>query len=195
MLFMPEFKDQDFSSNRMDTKTIALHPFIDNSLCSSLSVNVELSRTADFLYLKYRVHGCRERIVWPPEVLVPQRLDNLWESTCFELFIKPEGSVGYFEFNLSPNGCWNMYRFEEYRKGMAVESILKQMSSELHMEDGETVLRSSFALAGLVKPDDCLLMGISCVFQHTDGTKSYWAAVHPSSEPDFHHPDSFCVNV
>jgi hypothetical protein len=38
-------------------------------------------------------------------------------------------------------------------------------------------------------------MALSAVIEATDGTLSYWALAHPSDKPDFHHPDSFVLEL
>lgn len=179
----------------MVTKEFTLHPFTDIGVSSQLRVTGEISRTTDFLYLRYCVSGNRKLIVWPSREPEQHRCDKLWETTCFECFIQPEGSDRYLEVNLSPNGCWNMYRFYGYRMGMKAEPALQAMSTELYQEDGAIVLRASFPLDGLVVVEESLRTGISCVLEHPDGTKSYWALQHPAGEPDFHHHDSFLLTL
>ncbi len=38
-------------------------------------------------------------------------------------------------------------------------------------------------------------VGLSAVIEAIDGTFSYWALAHPSDKPDFHHPDSFVLEL
>ncbi|QLQ12045.1 MAG: hypothetical protein HZY74_00360 [Brevundimonas sp.] len=38
-------------------------------------------------------------------------------------------------------------------------------------------------------------IGLTAVIEDTDGTISYWALAHPSDKPDFHHPDSFVLEL
>lgn len=44
------------------------------------------------------------------------RKDELWHRNCFEFFIRSAQSNEYLEFNLSPEGNWNVFHFESYRK-------------------------------------------------------------------------------
>ena len=55
-----------------------------------------------------------QRFSLKPFPVFPRRRDRLWEETCLELFLGEEGSERYWEFNLSPAGHWNVYRFEFY---------------------------------------------------------------------------------
>jgi len=52
-----------------------------------------------------------------------QREDRLWEKTCFEFFIKmgTGRSAAYWEFNLSPNGGWNVFSLPGYRQKLKEE--------------------------------------------------------------------------
>jgi hypothetical protein len=38
-------------------------------------------------------------------------------------------------------------------------------------------------------------LGLSAVIEAADGSRSYWALRHPSSAPDFHHPDCFALTL
>jgi hypothetical protein len=38
-------------------------------------------------------------------------------------------------------------------------------------------------------------LGLSAVIETVDGFFSYWALAHPSDKPDFHHPDSFILEL
>lgn len=39
------------------------------------------------------------------------------------------------------------------------------------------------------------LAGLSAVIEEAHGQKSYWALAHGSDKPDFHHPDSFVLEL
>ena len=38
-------------------------------------------------------------------------------------------------------------------------------------------------------------MGVSTVIETVDGAISYWALAHPPDKPDFHHPESFVLEL
>jgi len=38
-------------------------------------------------------------------------------------------------------------------------------------------------------------IGISTIIEESDGRKSYWALAHPQGKADFHHPDSFVLEL
>jgi hypothetical protein len=54
---------------------------------------------------------------------------------------------------------------------------------------------SAALAARLTLPSGARRLGLSAVIEATDGTISYWALAHPSDKPDFHHPDSFVLEL
>lgn len=118
----------------------------------------------------------------------PARTDGLWKTTCFELFVKPEESDGYYEFNFSPSGAWAAYAFEGYRAGMRDLDIDPPEIRRLDCRIVVTVDLSPI-------PAGRWRVGLSAVIEERDGLKSYWALVHPSGKPDFHHDDCFALEL
>jgi hypothetical protein len=144
------------------------------------------------LFMRYTVE-CDTALLMLPEPDSPVRSDNLWQTTCFELFVKPPDSERYFEYNFSPSTEWALYRFSDYRKGMAEEMIARpRITCDYSLS--HFALNAEFNLPdGLhTKP---LLVGISAVIEETGGTKSYWALAHPPGKPDFHHKDCFALQL
>ncbi|MGK6319662.1 DOMON-like domain-containing protein [Sphingomonas sp. DT-204] len=135
--------------------------------------------------LAYRVAGGVVRI---PPAAEPVRVDGLWRSTCFELFVKPEGGEGYFEFNFSPSSQWAAYRFDGNRKGMRDQPLAAPTVEPI--EDG---IRVTVDLGGLPAGD--WRIGLSAVIEEQDGTKSYWALAHPAGKPDFHDDACFALEL
>lgn len=127
-----------------------------------------------------------------PAVTAPARRDNLWQATCFELFVAlDDGS--YAEFNFSSSTCWAAYRFDDYRIGMRaaerVEPLISVTGTDHRLE-----VTVQLDLAVLV-PDLDRSVGLSAVIEQADGTKSWWALAHPLDKPDFHHRDCFALQL
>ena len=60
------------------------------------------------------------------------------------------------------------------------------------MDGGEAL----WALEGLIElPPGAEALALSAVIERVDGSISYWALRHPSDKPDFHHPDSFVLDL
>lgn len=137
--------------------------------------------------LRFRVDDASGLIL--PEFKGRGRADELWQATCFELFLRGEGT-GYREFNFSPSGQWAAYDFAGEREGMTeYEPII---TPEITVEQGPSILVGSATfdakeLAGFTHA------GISAVIEEEGSIKSYWALAHPSEKPDFHHPACFAA--
>ncbi|MBX9615505.1 MAG: DOMON-like domain-containing protein [Caulobacteraceae bacterium] len=160
------------------------HPTLSHG---GLTLDVEVRRKGHALSLEYGLAGPVEAVRWP----VPasrQRTDGLWRTTCLEAFVQT--SWGYVEYNLSPSGAWAAYGFDEYRKGMRGHD----MSAPLIMTSaapGHFTMTVDLALPAEVTG----AVSLAAVIEGLDGAISYWALVHPSDKPDFHHPDSFVLDL
>ena len=118
------------------------------------------------------------------------RTDGLWRSTCFEVLARLRDGR-YAEFNISPSGEWAAYGFNGYREG---RSDLKGPIQVVRAEWTGDV----FELDAFVDWGDWPFIeriGFSAVIEDVDGGLSYWALAHPSDKPDFHHPDSFILDL
>jgi hypothetical protein len=78
---------------------------------------------------------------------------------------------------------------------MVEEQGITDLKVEASKESRFFTLRCSFSLAGFIPADQSISSGLSCVLDHLDGQKSYWALVHPGPQPDFHHSDSFLLKL
>lgn len=108
--------------------------------------------------------------------------------------MRPANSEQYYEFNFAPNGNWAAYQFETYREGGAdLEDV--SVKIDLDRRDGHLTLVAS--LTGLSSDllDAPVLIGLSAVIEDDYEARSYWALHHPLSKPDFHHSDSFKLNL
>ncbi len=179
-----------------------------NGLTTSLHVfateqkNVETihSRIAyiepNLLRINYATRGEIVKLQIPAPSL-PHRADRLWEHTCFEAFICADGDSSYYEFNFSPSGEWAAYSFRGYRDGAPTDDealvpgiIVRRTPDRLELD---AVVRMD-RLPG-IRTGSTLRIGLSAVIEATDGTLSYWALKHPAAKPDFHHPDSFALEL
>jgi hypothetical protein len=139
--------------------------------------------------LEFEVHDPARALVLP-EARQPARTDELWRTTCFELFLRGPEEEAYLEFNLSPSGEWAAYAFDGYRQGMTDLDITPP-SVELATADGVSRL-TVFVTTPRPGP---WLASLTAVIEEAGGTKSYWALAHASDKPDFHHPDSFVLEL
>jgi hypothetical protein len=142
---------------------------------------------ARLLAIGFTLQGDLEGLLLPAPAS-PERVDGLWQHTCFEAFLAWEGEEAYRELNLSPSSAWAAYAFARYREGgAAAEDMDPRIVA--HARPGRLELH---ALARLDPPREGarLLLGLSAVVQRSDGGLSYWAIHHPPGPPDFHQAAS-----
>jgi hypothetical protein len=148
------------------------------------------------LTLHYIVTGDIAALRLPP-VSAPLRTDGLWQSTCFEAFVRASPESTYYEFNFAPSTQWAAYRFDGYRSGMTPVNEIDAQHIDVQSNDAGFELRVALDLARL--PDLPFNapwhLGLSAVIEETNGRKSYWALAHPPGKPDFHHSDCFALEV
>jgi hypothetical protein len=142
------------------------------------SVEAELRRTPAGALASFWLQGDISRLVIPPPA-PPRRTDDLWRTTCFELFVTDEGSR-YREFNLSPSGGWAAYDFDDHRSGM------KPASASVEIES--YIINNGLRLVAKIKSEfrNPAHIGLTAVIEETDGLLRYWATAFGAGEPDFH---------
>jgi len=179
------------------SKPIRLQPHPD-SLIRMPTPLVWVGRTGEVLRITFRIPGDTSTVELPAPIdpytkqSMARRADRLWENTCFECFVRPDGETGYLEFNFSPSMEWAAYSFEGYRDGMKdadlpVPAVIA------------TPRPSRFELSARVElpgwGERSWLLNIAAIIREKDSNKSYWALAHPPGAPDFHHPDCFVLQL
>lgn len=125
----------------------------------------------------------------------PERRDGLWRQTCAELFVGVVGRCGYLEWNLSPSGHWNLYRFEGYRADGRPETAISDGSPRVDRSEQELIIIAALPLAPLGLADLPLEVGVSAVMESATGDLSHWAWHHPAARPDFHDRRGFVLRL
>ena len=166
-----------------------LHPHLESDAKASWSISADATRTApDKLELAFTVDGPLETLCIPGPASA-ERVDGLWQHTCFEAFIMPAGGDAYYEINLSPSTRWAAYSFSSYREGMT--PALEDPGIAFRSDGDRLVLKAS--ISGV--PEGEWQVGLSAVIEAKDGNRSYWALNHPQGKPDFHHRDCFALRL
>jgi hypothetical protein len=164
------------------------------------SIDADATRSDDGdLVFSYQLRGDMIRLLIPT-VQTENPNAALWEHTCFEAFIAILGNSAYQEFNFSPSGQSATYTFSDYRQpdGHCVLSKMPRISIELSVGrlDLIAVVSQELLLPGMATSN--LQIGLSAVIESTDmpdSNHSYWALRHPAARPDFHHRDSFALEL
>lgn len=169
---------------------LSSHPVHPPLEVSSVEARV-LTLDAQWMTMRWRVEGA-QRLVVPP-FSGKRRADGLWQATCFELFVKPDGGEGYAEFNFSPSQAWAAYDFSGYREGMAERAVPRDPVCTPRR--GQSVLIFDVALPAAALPPLPAAIGLTAVIEEEGGHKSYWAIEHREDRPDFHHASCFAARL
>jgi hypothetical protein len=181
----------------IDTHQIFLsaHPTSQSDCIQRLDVRLAFPSPA-FVTLTYTLRGDMSRIRVGSEA-TPGPADGLWKHTCFEAFIQPGGSPGYYEFNFSPTRQWAVYRFDSYRQGMTPMELASPPDISVRKAQDQLELQSTFPLpisaaAGGARRTR---LGLAAVVEEESGRLCYWSGRHPEGKPDFHHADGFAFEL
>jgi hypothetical protein len=174
------------STRCSDLIALACHP--DSRPDADLRVLAQASRRGPSVEVRYRLEGDLGRLRIPPPR--PRRLaERLWQHSCCELFVARKGMSAYHEFNFSPSGEWAAYAFTDYRQG---EPLAAQ-------DPGIVVQAAARALEVAASVEmsirESLLISLAAVIEDRHGGLSYWALRHAPGKPDFHHRESFALEL
>jgi len=179
----------------MSEQRFSLMPFPSARLLPHIEITGGIVRRLNTLSLRYTLLGPLGELTIPAQADRPGRKNGLWEETCFELFLGEKKSDHYLEFNLSPSGNWNVYRFTSYREGMIEEPAFASLPFHIEVRQDSLTLSLEFGLDRIVPVGKALEVAISAVVKTIAGGVSYWALVHPGPQPDFHRRDGFILEV
>jgi hypothetical protein len=179
----------------MTGQIFALQPFAQGAPGPPFAITGVISRRGTHLSITYNLAGPLQELVIAPPAPIPARQWVLWETTCFEFFLAIQAAVGYWEFNLSPAGPWNVFRLDGYRQGLQEEPAFQALPFTVHRQPEMLTLTLNVDLAAIIPGDRPLKAAISTVLQHQNGRLSYWALTHPGPEPDFHHQKGFVIKL
>ncbi|MEB3190047.1 MAG: DOMON-like domain-containing protein [Snowella sp.] len=175
--------------------TFSLIPFQPDQTLPQITITGQIERFTSQLSLTWFITGEIDQIAIAAPNPLPTRQDHLWQTTCFEFFLGLTDQPDYWEFNLSPSGHWNCYRFSDYRQGMVTETALKILPFQFDHLPQRLTLQINLDLSGLLSSSSALMAGITTVIQTLDGNLSYWALTHPGPAADFHRRDSFQLDL
>jgi len=174
----------------LETYPLAHHP--DHPPLAVKRVEARIvSADPQWLRLRWRIDGA-ERVVVPP-FAGKGRADGLWQTTCFEFFLREPESQAYIELNLSPSERWAAYDFTGYRAGMSERPLPHEPSCSARVGQSMAIFDGAVPMAGL--PPLPWEAGLNAVIEEEGGVISYWAITHPPGKPDFHAPTCFAASV
>ena len=159
-------------------KSLRLHPDSDSGSIKRIDAMVEPTPTG--CRAEFVITGDIARITVPAINADRGRYDDLWRTTCFEIFWQPVGQAGYREFNLSPSTRWACYDFDDFRAGM--RNAPAEVQIDVAVSAGQlqltAVIESSLALPATV--------ALNAIIEDHDGVNRFWALDFPDGKPEFH---------
>jgi hypothetical protein len=179
----------------MNSRSFALQPFPQAGPGLPVVITGSLTRRAHKLTISYELHGQLAALMIPRPAERPARRDGLWEDTCLEFFLAARGSASYWEFNLSPSGHWQVYRFAGYRQGRQEEAAFHSLPFRVQQDRDTFRLALEVEVAKIIPPDQALELAVAAVIQIRNGEATYWALAHRGLKPDFHRRDSFIIQL
>lgn len=154
-----------------------------------------INRRSGILAVSYELIGPMQNLSIPASTGEPKRRNGLWVETCFELFIGPVDSEGYWEFNLSPSGDWNVYRFNAYRQGMQEEHAIEALPFSVTVLPDSLKLGVEIELGKFILPEQAIDVALCAVIKDANASVTYWALAHYGTKPDFHRRDGFIIRL
>ncbi len=166
----------------------------DPSACRDFRISAALQVSDNHLRLSYHVDGPIDQLVIPTLAEAPQFRDELWKTTCFEVFLQKAGQQSYEEWNFSPSHDWAHYSFESYRVPLSPRPKDKRpRPMELCKEENRLELKVEIPLeaAAAVATSSLWTYGLTAVLHTKKNERHYWALTHAGPKPDFHDARSF----
>ena len=148
-------------------------------------------QAANTLSLSFTVRSRIENIILPDR-RNGNRVDRLWETTCFELFIQRNDATAYSEINLSPSTDWAIFQLDGYRKNRRDDLDAAISGTKVQLSNDRLSISTRITLP-LFTRSACedYRIGLASIIEDRTGAKSFWALTHPPGAPDFHHADCF----
>jgi hypothetical protein len=179
----------------MNDLSFSLQPFQGEEPGGDLKIEGTIGRRADALSIGCALLGNLSELVLPAPAESPERKDRLWEGTCLEFFLGIQDARSYWEFNLSPAGHWNVYRFASYRKEMREEPAFTALPFRIRREPEDLRLSLDLGLGKIIPTGRAIEVAVGAVLRTVTGKTSHWALVHPGPRPDFHRRDGFTLSI
>ena len=179
----------------MSGQDFSLQPFSPLSPPLTIRITGHINRRPRQLAIRFDLQGDLAELMISAPAAMPARRRGLWEETCFEFFLGVKDAPQYWEFNLSPAGHWNVYRFTGYRQGMAEETALTSLPLSVRRRSDSLEVSLELDVERIVSADQPLMVGITAVIKLAGGGLTYWALIHPGPQADFHRRDSFLLEL
>jgi hypothetical protein len=174
----------------MQTHQLVAHPAHPPIGVTGVEAKV-IGADATWLRVRWRVEGA-QRLVVPP-FAGKGRSDDLWKTTCFELFLRPGEGAQYIELNLSPSERWAAWDLANPREGREDRPFPREPECTMRQGSSFAIFDAAIPRAGL--PNEDCAANFCTVIEEQGGALSYWALAHRGDRPDFHDPACFTATL
>ncbi|MGB0452540.1 MAG: hypothetical protein ACPGJV_02415 [Bacteriovoracaceae bacterium] len=156
------------------------------------NIIVELKKKDQEVVLNYKLDKNPELKITENHSTQLKRRIGLWESTCFEFFLRDPETGHYLEFNFSTTGLWNCFYFKE--KGQDLEEYFKLNLKTHRRITSSKSLEFTFSFSTNDFPEKINLqqwLVNPTVILESSKEKAFYASIHPKEGPDFHNEANF----
>ena len=179
-------------------KFFELLPFQSHGL---FSITGFVSQTGDTLSCYVEWKGNISSLKLNPSLSktnLGERKEGLWNSNCFEIFVKEATSTAYTEWNFAPTGEWFSLVFSDYRKRDDNREAPHPLHGEWNFTEdsvrGNFHIPLQFHKTDSFQNKQAILVGLSSILLTPGGKPSYWALSHQGSQADFHDFKCFTIS-
>ncbi len=177
-------------------KKYPLSPFDSNSLDLDLSVQLHATAPNKVDLLSFTLIDPKDLVNF--ESINPKKRSfELWNHTCFEAFFKlPDGS--YFEFNFALNFAWNCYYFTSYRSSPLTEFPVNDslIARDILLSKDKKILIAKIPQEVKdILNKNRVKCSFTAVIKDRENRTHYYALKHADGKPNFHHADSFILEI
>lgn len=178
---------------------IRLRPFQDNA--EKIKIESRCEVMGGILTLVFSIEDLQRLIqdFYPIEthtekigIIYPA--ENLWQTTCFEIFLKNKQFPSYYEFNFNSSGDWNLFYFSNYRERVKNFSHSVKIKMSTQMINDKIQLRYILDLKELAHLKFPCQANLASVIREKSKI-SYWSQKHNKKTPDFHDPENFSLQL
>lgn len=172
------------------TASLVAHPDHPPRAVTGIGTRI-IGLDENWLRVRWRIEGAGSLVL--PPFAGRGRADELWKTTCFELFLREPDAGPYIEFNLSPSERWAAYVLGAYREAMSARPMPREPQCTIRQGSSFAIFDAAIPSPGL--PGRPWQLGLSAVIEEEGGVLSYWALAHPDGPPDFHHSACFAATL
>lgn len=180
----------DLQVFRPSDATAIIQPTILNT-----AIHGHIKLDSQHIVVDFTIIGDISLIKHSPITPTPKRKDNLWQSTCFEVFTAATMEPDYWEYNIAPSHNWNVYHFDAYREGQTLDPLVGAIKIKTQYANKNlNTITASLPLSPRLAGKE-ISLGISCILQDINNNLNYYALVHPAHKPDFHDKRGFVIRL